>query len=120
MEGTDLSKSVEKCFCLPDYYGSDCGIPDAVWFGHYATRPKDREKLKVRKVPRRIIHGVPVNHEFDFFETRIKTIGDVVDAFIVQVSPVVKTKFLRCPNQRVEVVESAESAIRHNIMAHIC
>ncbi len=85
IEGTDLSKSTDKCSCVPDYYGPDCGIPDAVWFGHYSTRKKDRQKLKIRKVPRRIIHGVPVNHEFDFFEARIKSLADVVDAFIIQV-----------------------------------
>ena len=86
IEGTDLDKSFDKCVCRTDYYGPDCGIPDAVWFGHYSTRPKEVEKLQVRKVPRRIIHAVPVNHEFDFFETRIRTVADVVDAFIVQVS----------------------------------
>lgn len=86
IEGTDFAKSETSCKCLPDYYGTDCGIPDAVWYGHYSSRHKDRERLKVRDVPRRIIHGVPVNHEFDFFEARVKTLHDVVDAFIIQES----------------------------------
>ena len=88
MEGTDLAKYVDNCVCRPDYYGTDCGIPDAVWFGNYVDRKLERENLRIRKVPRRIIHGVPVNHEFDFFETRVKSLGDVVDAFIIQVSVV--------------------------------
>lgn len=29
---------------------------------------------------------MPVNHEFDFFETRVKTLEHVVDAFIIQES----------------------------------
>ena len=88
-EGTDFTKSADSCICLPDYYGPDCGIPDAVWHGHYSNRKKEVGNLKARKVQRRIVHGVPVNHEFDFFEARLRTIGDVVDAFIVQVIVVV-------------------------------
>ena len=33
--------------------------------------------------PRRIIHGIPMNHEFDLFETRMNMIGDVVDVFVL-------------------------------------
>ena len=32
------------------------------------------------------MHGVLVNHEYDFFEARVETLKDVVDAFIVQES----------------------------------
>lgn len=87
-EGTDFtaSETENKCVCLKDYFGIDCGIPDAVWFTHYRKKPKDRKKLKVRKHSRRLVHGVLVNHEFDFFETRVESLSDVVDAFIVQES----------------------------------
>ncbi len=33
---------------------------------------------------RRLVHGVLVNHEFDFLRMRVEDLGDVVDAFIVQ------------------------------------
>ncbi len=42
--------------------------------------------MSVRSTPRRLVHGVLVNHEYDFFETRIRELQDVVDAYIVQES----------------------------------
>ena len=57
-----------------------------MWHGHYISNPREREKIKRRKIPRRIIHGVLVNHEYDFFETRVRTLQDVVDVFLVQES----------------------------------
>lgn len=86
IEGTDFRASVGKCFCLPEYFGLDCGIPAAVWYGHFQARPRDRKKLAQRDIPRRLVHGVLVNHEFDFFEARVRILQDVVDAFIVQES----------------------------------
>lgn len=85
IEGTNFDITGKNCTCLEGYNGPDCGIPDSVWYGHYKTRPKEMQKLTHRLIPRRIIHAVPVNHEFDFFETRVKTLDDVVDAFIIQV-----------------------------------
>ena len=35
---------------------------------------------------RRLIHAVPVNHEFDLFEARVKTLKDVVDVYLIQES----------------------------------
>ena len=43
-------------------------------------------KLRRRKKLRRIVHATLANHEFDFFEARIRSLADVVDAFIVQES----------------------------------
>ena len=40
-------------------------------------------KLKPRSKPRRLIHGLQVNHEFDLFEARLKTLKDVVDVYLV-------------------------------------
>ncbi len=37
--------------------------------------------LRRRQKPRRIVHGLTMNHEFDMFETRLAIIGDVVDVF---------------------------------------
>ena len=87
--GTDFSKTTEdssKCICRAKYYGKDCGIPDSVWYGHFAGSPLSRKKLRRRTKSRRIIHALPVNHEFDFFETRIQSLKDVVDVFIIQES----------------------------------
>ena len=87
-KGTDFTKTDTEtstdCKCLPDYYGIDCGIPDAVWHGHYKSN--SRKKLKRRSKSRRLIHALPVNHEFDFFETRIKMLENVVDVFVIQES----------------------------------
>merc|ERR1712012_176950 len=36
--------------------------------------------------PRRVIYAIPVNHEFDLFETRMAMQADVVDVFILHES----------------------------------
>ena len=84
--GTKTIDKDEKCTCLQNYHGKDCGIPDAVWYGHYAGAPHHRKNLKIRPLMRRLIHALPVNHEFDFFETRVKMLKDVVDVFVIQES----------------------------------
>ena len=85
--GTDWdSTTKDKCLCKQDFYGKDCGIPDSVWFGHFKDHPEERKALVRRPKLRRLIHSVPVNHEFDFFETRIATLSDVTDVFVIQES----------------------------------
>jgi len=81
----DLTRG-DKCVCRNDYYGKDCGIPDSVWFGHFKDHPREKKALVRRPKLRRLIQGVLVNHEFDFFETRIATLSNVTDVFIVQES----------------------------------
>ena len=85
--GTDSSKtpnSADKCVCTPNYHGQDCGVPDAVWFGSMSSAT--RKNLRVRTRMRRLIHALPVNHEYDFFETRVRSLEEVVDVFIIQES----------------------------------
>ena len=48
----------------PLYYGDDCGVPIMVW-----TSDKKSVTFKRRQTPRRLIHALPMNHEFDIFET---------------------------------------------------
>eukprot|EP00095_Tigriopus_kingsejongensis_P000459 snap_masked-scaffold217_size252476-processed-gene-1.4 protein:Tk00459 transcript:snap_masked-scaffold217_size252476-processed-gene-1.4-mRNA-1 annotation:"hypothetical protein DAPPUDRAFT_50861" len=86
--GTDIASSISrnKCQCLQGYFGSDCGIPAAAWYGHFKGQTQARKALRPRSQPRRIIHGVLVNHEFDFLEARIRSLADVVDVFVVQES----------------------------------
>ena len=40
VEGTDFarSESFGGCVCTDSYYGDDCGIPEAAWYGHYKVR----------------------------------------------------------------------------------
>ena len=86
VDGTDVDKTLAakngECQCRPDYFGRECGIPASVW--HRTVELKyQRWKLKPRKVPRRIIHGLNINHEVDFFRVRleelqvIKTNGNI-------------------------------------------
>lgn len=75
IEGTNtmatlLSNSTE-CVCQIDYFGAECGIPAAVWHRTLAKKYQ-RWKLKPRKVPRRVIHGLNINHEVDFFRVRLE------------------------------------------------
>ena len=74
-EGTDvaatLSTNSTECHCKTNYFGRECGIPAAVW---HRTISKKYHKwpIKPRKVPRRIIHGLNINHEVDFFRVRLE------------------------------------------------
>lgn len=70
------------CHCLEGYFGEDCGIPEAAWFDTYRNKHPNT-KLKQRKVPRRVINGVTVNHEFAMFEARLNELYEVVDVFII-------------------------------------
>ena len=60
-----------RCSCKmlnstsPLYFGEDCGIPLAIW----QSSSKDSSKWQRRKQPRRLIYALPLNHEFDIFET---------------------------------------------------
>ncbi|KAK7077643.1 Beta-1,4-mannosyl-glycoprotein 4-beta-N-acetylglucosaminyltransferase, partial [Halocaridina rubra] len=86
-QGTDILKTRQnsndsQCACKPHYYGRDCGIPEAAWFGmYYYVYPN--ATLRPRSVPRRVINGLPVNHEFAMFEARIHELKDIVDVFLI-------------------------------------
>ena len=34
-----ITETSDRCPCKPNYFGEDCGIPDAAWFGHYKVNP---------------------------------------------------------------------------------
>ena len=75
----------KKCKCLNGYHGDDCGIPSYIWkTGNNAKLLPNI--IRRRKVPRRVIYAVPVNHEFELFETRMAMQADVVDVFILHES----------------------------------
>jgi beta-1,4-mannosyl-glycoprotein beta-1,4-N-acetylglucosaminyltransferase len=84
--GTDLMKSRSStsgssCTCLAGYYGRDCGIPSPVW--HACQALNNCSDFKPRKTPRRLIHGLNINHELEFFQVRLEEVGDVLDVVIV-------------------------------------
>ena len=81
----EISRIHKKCKCFKNYFGDDCGIPSYIW------KTGNNAKLlpnivRRRKLPRRIIYALPVNHEFDLFETRMAMHSDVVDVFILHES----------------------------------
>lgn len=85
VEGTDVEKTKlkgKKCYCHKHYFGEDCGIPEAVWHGKYKFLYPETH-LRRRLVPRRVVNGLPVNHEFAMFEARMHELYDVVDAFLI-------------------------------------
>jgi hypothetical protein len=41
----------------------------------YRDKKEDMELLTPRSAPRRIVHGLPVNHEFDLFQARMHILG---------------------------------------------
>ena len=85
IKGTDLEKSLitRECECHQKYFGPHCGIPQSAWESFYKKHRKDANKLRPRKVPRRLIHGLQVNHEFDMFEARLEMLKNVVDVYLV-------------------------------------
>jgi len=78
---SEASLKAKSCVCHANYFGSSCGIPDSVWFS--SIRREDRDKLSLRAKPRRIVQTLIVNHEFDFFEARLRDHWDTVDVFLI-------------------------------------
>ena len=70
-EGTDLSRSSNSCQCRTGYFGRECGIPAAVWYRTVENK-YHRWKITPREIPRRIIHGLNINHETEFFQVRLE------------------------------------------------
>lgn len=75
-----LSEAKKRCVCQSMWFGRDCGIPYSV---QKSNIPLDTSSLERRKEPRRVIHGINVNHEVDFFEIRLHELADVIDLFII-------------------------------------
>ena len=106
--GTDLEKSSKNCVCLSGFFGPHCGVPRSAWESHFKQNGGSLAKLKPRKLPRRLIHGLQVflilsfgflppvvsiliytisllqvNHEFDLFEARLEMLKGVVDVYLM-------------------------------------
>ena len=79
-----LSGPVQGCVCRRGYHGPHCGIPTSAWQSYYKDKSRGAlANLKPRKQPRRLIHGLQVNHETDLFEARLEMLDSVVDVYLV-------------------------------------
>ena len=58
-------------------------VAENAWESYYKHFKSAAKKLKPRKKPRRLINGLQVNHEFDLFDARLKSLQDSVDVYIV-------------------------------------
>ncbi|XP_029583186.1 beta-1,4-mannosyl-glycoprotein 4-beta-N-acetylglucosaminyltransferase isoform X1 [Salmo trutta] len=78
-EKTAWGKRLGKCMCRPGWHGPHCGIPTMVQHSNLPTKAR----LTVRKVPRRVINAININHEFDLLHARFHELADAVDLFLV-------------------------------------
>lgn len=78
---TSTKQGASYCHCLEGYYGRECGIPEPVWGS--CPLLDNCNGFKPRKKPRRLIHGININHELEFFQVRLEQVGDIVDVLIV-------------------------------------
>ncbi|XP_062846976.1 beta-1,4-mannosyl-glycoprotein 4-beta-N-acetylglucosaminyltransferase-like [Trichomycterus rosablanca] len=69
----------EKCVCRQGWHGPHCGVPTVVQHSDLPTK----SHLKPRRVPRRIINAININHEFDLLHARFHELAHVVDLFLV-------------------------------------
>ncbi|XP_007883549.1 beta-1,4-mannosyl-glycoprotein 4-beta-N-acetylglucosaminyltransferase [Callorhinchus milii] len=67
------------CVCRPGWHGPSCGVPTLVQYSNLPTK----DRLSPRRVPRRLINAININHEFDLLNVRFHELGDVVDVFMV-------------------------------------
>uniref|UniRef100_W5UJR7 Beta-1,4-mannosyl-glycoprotein 4-beta-N-acetylglucosaminyltransferase n=1 Tax=Ictalurus punctatus TaxID=7998 RepID=W5UJR7_ICTPU len=68
-----------NCVCHQGWHGPNCGIPTVVQHSNLPTK----SHLKPRKVPRRIINAININHEFDMLHARFHELAGAVDLFLV-------------------------------------
>ncbi|KAL6460720.1 hypothetical protein MHYP_G00306860 [Metynnis hypsauchen] len=72
-------RKVAKCVCRQGWHGPNCGVPTVIQHSNLRTK----SHLKLRKVPRRIINAININHEFDLLHVRFHELADAVDLFLV-------------------------------------
>ncbi|TRY54921.1 hypothetical protein DNTS_020695 [Danionella cerebrum] len=70
---------VVRCRCREGWHGPNCGIPTIVFHSNLPSKTK----VTPRKIPRRVINAVNINHEFDLLHARFHELADVVDVFLV-------------------------------------
>ncbi|XP_055013888.1 beta-1,4-mannosyl-glycoprotein 4-beta-N-acetylglucosaminyltransferase-like [Boleophthalmus pectinirostris] len=77
--GRTPGKRLVKCVCRPGWHGPYCGVPTMVYHSNLPTK----ERLTPRRVPRRVINAININHEFDLLHARFHELSQAVDLFIV-------------------------------------
>nr|XP_020481225.1 beta-1,4-mannosyl-glycoprotein 4-beta-N-acetylglucosaminyltransferase isoform X1 [Monopterus albus] len=75
----DKGDQLFKCMCRPGWHGPHCGVPTMV----YHSNLPNKDKLRPRKRPRRVINAINVNHEFDLLHVRFNELAPAVDLFLV-------------------------------------
>lgn len=75
----NAGKKDVRCPCRQGWHGPQCGIPTVV----YHSNLPSKSKVTPRKIPRRVINAININHEFDLLHTRFHELADVVDTFLV-------------------------------------
>ncbi len=75
----NADNKVLQCPCRQGWHGPHCGIPTIV----YHSNLQSKSKVTPRKVPRRVINAININHEFDLLHARFHELGDVVDVFLI-------------------------------------
>ncbi|KAB5517628.1 hypothetical protein PHYPO_G00169360 [Pangasianodon hypophthalmus] len=73
------ARKASSCVCRQGWHGPNCGVPTVVQHSNLPTK----SRLKPRKVPRRIINAININHEFDMLHVRFHELADTVDLFLV-------------------------------------
>ncbi|XP_010901437.1 beta-1,4-mannosyl-glycoprotein 4-beta-N-acetylglucosaminyltransferase a isoform X2 [Esox lucius] len=76
---SSLGKSLANCTCRPGWHGPHCGIPTMIQHSNLPSK----WRLMPRKVPRRVINAININHEFDLLHARFHELADAVDVFLV-------------------------------------
>ena len=83
--GTDLPKTERRfrqhkdCSCKDGWHGMHCSMPEIVFKGGYPYQ----YGVDIVRPLRRIIYGFPFHGEFDMLETRLHTVGDAVDVYLI-------------------------------------
>ncbi|KAL1277741.1 hypothetical protein QQF64_024414 [Cirrhinus molitorella] len=78
-EEVNADKKVVRCPCRQGWHGPHCGIPTIV----YHSNLPSKSKVTPRKVPRRVINAININHEFDLLHARFHELADAVDVFLI-------------------------------------
>ena len=68
-----------KCVCQSGWYGLACSYPYILKHSFVPFL----NKVKLRDKPRRIIQAITVNMEFDWLETTLEELDDIVDVFLI-------------------------------------
>ncbi|KAJ7992130.1 hypothetical protein DPEC_G00275350 [Dallia pectoralis] len=76
---SSLEKRLANCMCRPGWHGPHCGIPTMIQHSNIPFKGR----LMPRKVPRRVINAININHEFDLLHARFHELADTVDLFLV-------------------------------------